>query len=199
MIDFSNKGCNLDISNLCSLECPKCMRVQWADKRKIPGQNMTVEQFRKIVNYFRYIHFCGQISDPIFNPNLITFLSMCKDANKGSTMHTAASQRPISWYKEAFDTNPDTRWIFGLDGLPEESCMYRVNQDGEKLFEAMKMGAKKGLQIDWQYIVFSYNEDHVEEAYNMAKDNGIQFIVNYSGRWTGEKDPYKPRNPKFST
>ena len=175
------------------------MRVQWADKRKIPGQNMTIEQFRKIVNYFRYIHFCGQISDPIFNPNLITFLSMCKDANKGSTMHTAASQRPISWYKEAFDTNPDTRWIFGLDGLPEESCMYRVNQDGEKLFEAMKMGAKKGLQIDWQYIVFSYNEDHVEEAYNMAKDNGIQFIVNYSGRWTSEKDPYKPRNPKFST
>ena len=105
----------------------------------------------------------------------------------------------MSWYNKAFKTNKDTRWIFGLDGLPEESCMYRVNQDGEKLFLVMQMGVALGLQIDWQYIVFSYNEDHVEEAYNMAKDNGIQFIVNYSGRWTGEKDPYKPRNPKFST
>jgi hypothetical protein len=33
----------------------------------------------------------------------------------------------------------------------------------------------------------------------MAKENGIEFIVNYSGRWTSEQDPYKPRNPKFST
>ena len=124
---------------------------------------------------------------------------MCKDANKGSTMHTAASQKPMSWYNKAFKTNKDTRWIFGLDGLPEESCMYRVNQDGEKLFLVMQMGVALGLQIDWQYIVFSYNEDHIKEAYNMAKDNGMQFIVNYSGRWNGEEDPYKPRNPEFST
>ena len=198
MLDFKHKHCTLDISNLCSLECPKCMRVQWKDKKKIPGKTMTVEQFGKIINYFKHIDFCGQISDPIFNPNFITFLSMCRDAQKSSTVHTAASQRPISWYEKAFDTNPKTRWIFGVDGLPEESCMYRINQDGEKLFEAMKMGAKKGLQIEWQYIVFSYNEDHIQEAYEMAKDNNIQFVINYSGRWKNEQDPYRPRNPKFS-
>ena len=198
MLEFRHKNVTLDISNLCSLECPKCMRIQWKDKHKIPGQTMTVRQFRKIVNYFRHIDFCGQISDPIFNPNFITFLSMCKAAEKSSTVHTAASQRPISWYEKAFDANPKTRWIFGVDGLPEESCMYRVHQDGEKLFEVMKMGAKKGLKIDWQYIVFSYNEDHIQEAYDMAKDNDIQFIINYSGRWTGDQDPYKPKNPKFS-
>ena len=82
--------------------------------------------------------------------------------------------------------------------MPEESCMYRINQDGEKLFEVMKMGAKKGLQIDWQYIVFSYNEDHIQESYEMAKDNNIQFVINYSGRWKNEQDPYRPRNPEFS-
>ena len=199
MIDFSHKACNLDISNLCSLECPKCMRVNWKNKRDIPGKMMTIEQFSKIVNYFQYIHFCGQISDPIFNPNLITFLSMCKDAKKGSTIHTAASQRPMSWYEKAFDSNPDTKWIFGLDGLPDESCLYRINQDGEKLFEVMKMGSRKGLYIEWQYIVFSYNEEHLEESHNMSKENNIHFVVNYSGRWTGEKDPYKPKNQKFST
>ena len=45
------------------------MRIDWKDKRDIPGDIMTVEQFAKIVKYFRHIHFCGQISDPIFNPN----------------------------------------------------------------------------------------------------------------------------------
>ena len=199
MFDFKHKGCNLDITNVCTLECPKCMRTQWKDKKQIPGSHMSVEQFTKIANYFRYIHFCGQISDPIFNPHFIEFLSICRVKNKKCAVHTAASQKPISWYEKAFNANKDTRWIFGLDGLPEESCLYRVNQDGEKLFEVMKMGAKKGLQIDWQYIVFSYNEDHIEEAYNMAKDNGMQFIVNYSGRWNNEEDPYKPTNPEFST
>ena len=199
MFDFKHKGCNLDITNVCTLECPKCMRTQWKDKKQIPGSHMSVEQFTKIANYFRYIHFCGQISDPIFNPHFIEFLSICQVKNKKCAVHTAASQKPISWYEKAFNANKDTRWIFGLDGLPEESCLYRVNQDGEKLFEVMKMGAKKGLQIDWQYIVFSYNEDHIEEAYNMAKDNGMQFIVNYSGRCNNEEDPYKPTNPEFST
>lgn len=199
MFDFKHKGCNIDISNLCTLECLRCMRIDWKDKKQIPGKIMTVEQFRKIVNYFRYIHFCGSISDPIFNPYLTTFLSMCKNANKGSTVHTAASQKPISWYEDAFDINPDTNWIFGLDGLPEESCMYRINQDGEKLFEVMKMGAKKGLKIDWQYIVFSYNEEHIEEAQQMAKDNGLNFVIVHSGRWYGEDDAYRPRTPEFST
>ena len=199
ILDFSHKGCTLDISNLCSLQCPKCMRQGWKNKKNIPGQNMTIEQFSKIVKYFKYIDFCGQISDPIFNPNFITFLAMCKDANKKSKVHTAASQRPMSWYEKAFDTNLKTKWIFGVDGLPEESCMYRINQDGEKLFEDMKMGAKKGMKIDWQYIVFSYNEDNIEEACRMAQDNGISFVINYSGRWTNENDPYKPKNPKFST
>ena len=71
MFDFKHKGCNLDITNVCTLECPKCMRAQWKDKKQIPGSNMSVEQFTKIANYFRYIHFCGQISDPIFNPHFI--------------------------------------------------------------------------------------------------------------------------------
>ena len=59
------------------------MRIDWKDKRDIPGKIMTVEQFAKIVKYFRHIHFCGQISDPIFNPNFITFLYMCKRKIKG--------------------------------------------------------------------------------------------------------------------
>ena len=198
MMDFSHKACNLDISTMCALECPKCMRAHWSDKKDIPGKTMTVNQFEKILSYFRRISFCGQISDPIFNPNLITFLSMCKDAGKRSIVHTSASQRSMSWYENAFDANITTKWIFGVDGLPNESHLYRINQDGEKLFEVMKMGVKKGLKIDWQYIVFRYNENHIDEAYEMAQEHGINFIINYSGRWKNDEDPFKPRNPEFS-
>ena len=40
-------------------------------------------------------------------------------------------------YISAFKSNPKANWIFGIDGMPEESKQYRVNQDGEKLFKIM--------------------------------------------------------------
>ena len=67
---------NLDIGNLCTLECPKCARQgRYKDTRPVPGHNMTVDEFDKISNFFTQIHLCGQISDPIFNPSY----SFCAD------------------------------------------------------------------------------------------------------------------------
>ena len=33
---------------------------------------------------------------------------------------------------------------------------------------------KKGLDVEWQYIIFDYNEDTQLEAYKLAVDNGIR-------------------------
>jgi len=35
----------------------------------------------------------------------------------------------MHWYESAFESNPNAEWHFGLDGLPEESHLYRINQD----------------------------------------------------------------------
>lgn len=189
---FQHKGITIDAGRTCTLECPKCMREKWIDKRLVPGQNLSKENFLKLVDYFKSIDFCGQISDPIFNPWLIDFLRICNERNKPVSIHTAASQKSMAWYNKAFDANKNTKWIFGVDGLPEESCMYRVHQDGEKLFEVMKMGVQKGLKIYWQYIKFRYNQHNIEEAKQLAKKNNIYFILNESNRWDGPTDPFKP-------
>ena len=62
----------------------------------------------------------------------------------------------------------------GRDGLPKDSHKYRINQDGQKLFDMMLMAHKKGLDVEWQYIIFDYNEDTQLDAYKLAKDNGIR-------------------------
>jgi len=36
------------------------------------------------------------------------------------------------------------------------------------------MAHKKGLDVEWQYIIFDYNEDTQLDAYKLAKDNGIR-------------------------
>jgi len=64
--------------------------------------------------------------------------------NVDGVIHNASSLKSKKWYIEAFKAHPDMRWIFGIDGLPKDSCMYRVNQDGEKLFDIM-LESKKYL------------------------------------------------------
>tara|TARA_Y100000296_G_scaffold79001_1_gene102424 strand:- start:924 stop:1592 length:669 start_codon:yes stop_codon:yes gene_type:complete len=196
--DLSKRSINIDCTFRCPLECPKCQRQSIIKASfKVPGQDMPWGDFIKLAKFFKTkLFFCGQISDPIFHPNMIEMLKWCYENNKAIKLNTAASQKPIRWYEKAFDANPKARWTFGVDGLPKDSHKYRINQDGPKLFEVMKIGVKKGMIILWQYIVFNYNENDIEEARKMAKDNGINFDVVYSGRWSLE-DKFKPKNPKF--
>ena len=70
-----------------------------------------------------------------------------------------------------------------MDGLPEESHKYRIHQDGEHIYNMMKLGVEMGCNIIWQYIVFNYNQDHIEQARQMAKDDGIEFKLSLSSRW----------------
>ena len=100
------------------------------------------------------------------------------------SISNAASQKPMEWYVDAFRAHPNAEWRFGIDGLPYQSFAHRINQDGEHLYEVMKTASKMGIKCIWQYIVFKYNEDKIDEAIQMSKDIGVDLEINYSGRYT---------------
>ena len=198
---FENrKSVNLDITFRCPLECSKCSRQSYyANRNKIvKGQDMSYNAFIKILNHFDSLNFCGQVSDPINHPNFINFLKIGYHFKKIITVHTANSHKPLEWYKEAFETNKNANWHFGISGLPKDSHLYRKNQDGEKLFEIMLL-AKKILQNKpiWQYIVFSYNENDIEKAKQMAKKEGVILRLLLSTRFDYKNDSLKPKNKQF--
>ena len=184
---LDRKGINLDITHRCTLECPKCLR------RSVPTNNLgdlSLDSFKKIISHFDQIEFCGQISDPIFHPQFIEFLKLTKD--KRVFVHTAASHKPMDWYRDAFLANKNATWEFGIDGLPQDSHKYRINQNGEYLFNVMKTGVELGNDIRWQYIIFKYNENDIPEAIDLAQRHKIPIHINKSSRWSGPNDPYKP-------
>lgn len=156
---------------------------------------MTVSEYSKILDFFDEIRLCGNLSDPVFNPNFITFLKMNYERDIKIKIHTAATGKPLSWYKKAFEANPDAVWIFGIDGLPKDSHKYRINQKGERLFEAMKLGRQMGVECVWAHIVFRYNEGTMEECQKLAEENDIRIVFVKSGRWQ-DNDPLKPLNPE---
>ena len=106
-------------------------------------------------------------------------------------IHTAASHKPKEWWKKSFETKRDAKWIFGIDGLPKESSIYRINQDGEYLFEIMKMGVEMDMNIWWQMILFKYNQDSLEEVMSICEKNNINFKLIKSNRFT-KNDPLRP-------
>lgn len=176
------------------MECLRCLRSYYKQAgMKVPGHDMTVSEFEKIIKKFDTVRFCGNISDPVFNPNFITFLEMCYEKNIKCKIHHAATGKSLQWYEKAFKANPNAIWIFGIDGLPKDSSIYRKNQDGEKLFDIMLLCNDMGLHSAWLYIIFRYNENTMDEARQLARKHNIELHFVKSSRYE-ENDDLMPKN-----
>lgn len=179
--NFRQKDLNIETTPICTLLCSQCKRTTFIDLNdRVPiGKDITPKQFEKLINYFNQITFCGQLSDPVFNKDFLKLLEMCAKVGVSTRVLTAATGRSEDWYKRAFEIHPKAKWTFGIDGPPEISHKYRVNQDGVFLFKMMVLAKSMGLKVFWQYIIFPWNEKYVEKCKRKAKKLGIQieFIV----------------------
>ena len=176
-----------DIAKTCTLDCFACRR-QKNKYEKIPpggwnGQNMPLGDLEKLCDVFEDIGFCGQVSDPIFHPEFHELLRIIERNNRTVAIHTAATSPKLKmeFYEKAFEVSPNSVWFFGIDGLPHKSPMYRINQDGEFLFDVMS----RAPNAVWQWIVFGYNQNDIEEGKELADKHGIKLQLNYSNRWYG--------------
>ena len=197
-IDYflNRKSINIDIGFRCSLECPKCQRQSQHKNlnEKVPGYDLTLDEIYKLSDFYKEFVFCGQLSDPIHHPQFANMLRILQSKNIGCQVHSASSHKPEKAFIECFKANPLAEWIFGIDGLPEESHKYRINQDGEKLFRMM-LEAKKILNKPpvWQYIIFKYNEHNIDKAKAMADKHDLTLLLLQSSRWKGDDDYFKPK------
>ena len=188
-----SKQVNVSLGTRCTLACSKCRRTQFKEAGiPIDGGDLPFDDFKKLASHFEDLILCGGVADPVLHPQFIKILQYSYMNENKISVSTAASHRPIDWYRRAFKANPDATWIFGIDGLPEDSHKYRVNQDGEKLFKVAKMAVSMGIITVWQYIIFKYNENDIEESEKLAKDNGMNFKLWKSDRWDNMQDPFLP-------
>lgn len=196
---IQNKSINLDLSNKCSLKCPACQRQLHYDGKNIPGNEMSLDDWDKLTDYFNNISLCGQVSDPTHHSDLYSLVKIALNKDVRLSISVAASFRSPAYFNRLFllTQGRKVEWIFGIDGLPKDSCKYRINQDGEKLYKIMKMCSSLGNKTIWQHIVFNYNENTIEECKKLASDIGVTFRLMFSPRWEGENIKYKPTNEKY--
>jgi MoaA/NifB/PqqE/SkfB family radical SAM enzyme len=193
-LSYFDRSISVDISNKCILQCPACDRQTDKDMVK-RARDISLQDYKKIIDVFSKVSLGGQISDPIYHPKFLELLKMSKDLIYLVVL-TNGSGKKIEWWEKAFKIsieNNNISWRFALDGLPNESHIYRINQDGNFVWEIMKMGRKMGANITWQYIPFLYNENHIDEAAQMAKEYDIEFMLKISNRHPTGMVPSKKR------
>jgi len=190
------KRIDIDATSRCTLKCPACMRQNYYGVRNkpVPGKDISVKDFQKIVDHFDDICLIGNLSDPTTHPKLYTLLKMCIEKNRSVILSVASSHRSVGWFKRHFllTRNKNILWEFAIDGLPEDSHKYRINQDGKKLFDIMKIGHQLGCKVVWKYIIFKYNENDMDKAKDLASKSGIRLNFIKSVRWDGEMSKYRP-------
>jgi MoaA/NifB/PqqE/SkfB family radical SAM enzyme len=195
------KQINIDISNKCGLACPGCNRQKYydGDAKKVPGRDITIAQMKMIVDYFDRISFCGQVSDPLYHPKFYDLLKLCVDNKKSSVVYHAAVLKDRKQYLKHFllSKRGNVKWVFALDGLPNQSHLYRKNQDGKKLFEIMKMCAQMGIETEWDCIIFNYNEYNLQECENLASQYNIKLNKIVSSRWWKNCEEMQPENSEL--
>ena len=196
MISYSqSKAIQIEITRRCPLECPKCSRQK--DKGKYTSNvDLPVEFIENFLknNSYEYIHLCGKLGDPIYHSDALNFIKMCKQYCKKMRLNTNGSGKKLTWWQDYYDIISDTdETVFGIDGLEDTSNQYRINQDWKSSFDALKLGAKLGKTVIWQWIPFSFNEHQIDEARALANRYNIPFMILKSSRWK-PNDELMPTN-----
>jgi MoaA/NifB/PqqE/SkfB family radical SAM enzyme len=181
---------NLDITYKCPLECPLCSRQHVGGKEKIKrSREMTLDEFKLVLSKSKNISLCGQISDPIYHSDFKQIMELISNnPQKTFSIHTNGTRKKTHWWKQIYKlSHKNVSWIFGLDGNDQETAnIYRVNTRYDEVLDAMKLGASMGVNVTWQFIVFKHNEHQIEEAKQLAAENGIVFQILKSNRWEHE-------------
>ena len=61
----------------------------------------------------------------------------------------------------------------------------------------MCMAADMGVRTTWQWIVFNYNENHIEQGIELAKKHNLDLEITHSSRWDGLEE-LKPTNSEYT-
>jgi MoaA/NifB/PqqE/SkfB family radical SAM enzyme len=172
---------DIELTSFCNIECKGCFRVisKEADKilnktyldLEIIKQKFQKEQFPKI----KIINFCGSIDEPTTHPQFFDIIKYFADWNAHINIATNGSLRTESWWATLATILPSSHKVtWGIDGADKLSEVYRKGSNFEKVKKNFRAFHAAGGKSNWQFIVFEHNEYQLEEAKNIAKEEGFE-------------------------
>jgi len=193
------KGFHLELTNICTLKCPRCSRTEFINKfpTKWKNYSLNFEDFKNFIDIdIKNIEFClcGNYGDPIYYSELFDLCKWLKSKGAKIEIVTNGSYKSQDWwveFGEILDLNDQIIW--SIDGTPTNFTDYRINANWESIKYGIDVISKTNIQTCWKYIVFKYNQENIKEVEKLSKDLNIKkFKLEKSDRWLYENDPYRP-------
>ena len=195
-IDFSRF--EVEITNRCNIKCPRCARTTFIEEFPTlwRDEDLLLEDFVKfiepVIDQIDTIQFKGAHGDPIFHPKFIQWISWCKENNKRVMINTNGQAGKNLWSRLVDLLDKSDRVTLGIDGIPTNFMQYRIGAKWNNIVTCVEH-LKNKCYLEWQYIVFNFNYNNIQEAEELSKEMGFDsFFVMNTGRWDGKDDPYKP-------
>lgn len=190
---------HIEPTNRCTLSCPRCARTvmneQFGKGKNLFIKDLEAESFNKFVDIdLENIIFCGTHGDPIYHNDLIELAKVAKQKAKHVKIVTNGSYRSASWWKKLTDVlDENDEVVFSIDGIPENFTQYRINADWKSIEVGIKICVASNVKVKWKFIIFSFNEDCIDQAKEISDNLGIdEFEIERSDRWIDENDWLKP-------
>ena len=202
---FNIRVIELELSSLCNAKCSACMRTildnKGVDYIKQNIKLYDIEKWFKDVNLNdTKIKMCGVLGDPMINPELyeILFYFLYEKNVRDIEMSTNGGTRTEEFWKElgTLSKNSNKRFFihWAVDGATRND--YRENVNLNRVWNNIRAYHSTGGNSIWQYIIFDYNENEVDIARQMAKDNGMKFGTRKSWRNNSDFAKVKSRAAK---
>ena len=202
---FNIRVIELELSSLCNAKCSACMRTildnKGVDYIKQNIKLYDIEKWFKDVNLNdTKIKMCGVLGDPMINPELyeILFYFLYEKNVRDIEMSTNGGTRTEEFWKElgTLSKNSNKRFFihWAVDGATRND--YRENVNLNRVWNNIRAYHSTGGHSIWQYIIFDYNEDEVDIARQMAKENKMKFFTRKSWRNTSSENKFQSKQSK---
>ena len=173
------RGFHLELTNICTLKCTACSRTILKDLLPTKWKNHSLV-LKDIINFIdidiRGLRFqlCGTYGDPIYYDDLFELCRWIKNNGGYIVLNTNGSYKSSKWWTELSTIlNEQDEIVWGIDGLPENFTTYRVNSDWKSIKLGIDIITKTNIKTNWQFIIFQYNKDVIEQARALSLEYGM--------------------------
>lgn len=191
---------HIEISSKCTLRCPRCAREEVPET--LVNTELRLDFFKKnftsefIRDNIEKITLCGDDGDPIYAHDLIDVVTYFKSIKPSIqiVITTNGSYKKTDWWTKLSKQLLRHDLIhFSLDGWDQESNeKYRINSDWKSIINGVHtLRANSEVQMVWAAIPFSFNEHHLDNMKQMAKELGFDhfqttFSTKFNSVWPGQ-------------
>lgn len=140
---------------------------------------MTEERLRTQV---KRLTMCGDVGDPIYCKDYLKIYRYIKEVDPSIHVFTITngSSRSTAWWKEFAEIANERDCVnFSIDGYDDASNnLYRVNSRWDTIVNGIKTLRENNSAVflNWAMIVFRFNQDHLNNIEQQARQLGMDAL-----------------------